>query len=170
MCLCLDITDPRGDGLVGAFLHVGEFLHGGELRGEATRAVDTGELVPDNLQVVTLYVRDLAVLDIQRDLGGGFQLARGKGFDCSGAGRFWVRRSFLAGRDAPEFGANEEGAHAHVPGQVIRLVEARHGGGVQYAGHGDDEGSGDHGSATAVTNEPKNERGGKGGRERESER
>ena len=76
----------------------------------------------------------------------------------------------VAGRDAPEFGMNEEGAHAHVPGQVIHLVETRHGGGVQYAGHGDDKGSGDRGSAAAVTNEAGNERGGKGGRERESER
>ena len=76
----------------------------------------------------------------------------------------------VAGCDAPEFGMNEEGVHVHMPGQVIRLVETRHGGGVQYASHGDDEGSGDHGSATAVTNEAGNERGGKGGRERESER
>ena len=60
--------------------------------------------------------------------------------------------------------------HAHMPGQVIRLVETRHGGGVQYAGHGDNEGSGDRGSAAAVTNKAGNEQGGKGGRERESER
>ena len=57
-----------------------------------------------------------------------------------------------------------------MPGQVVCLAETRHGGGVQYAGHGDDEGSGDRGSAAAVTNEPKNARGGKGGRERESKR
>ena len=49
-----------------------------------------------------------------------------------------------------------------MPGQVICLVETRHGGGVQYAGHGDDKGSGDRGSAVAVTNEAGNERGGKG--------
>ena len=139
------------------FLHVGEFSHGSELHGEATRAVDMGKLVPDNLQVITLYIRDLAVLNIQCYLGSSFQLAQGEGFDCSGAGCFWVGCSFLARCNAPELGTNEEGTHAHMPGQVICLVETRHGGGVQYAGHGDNEGSGDCGSAAAVMNEAGNE-------------
>ena len=51
-----------------------------------------------------------------------------------------------------------------MPGRVVHLVETRYGRDVQDAGHGDDKGSRERGSAAAVVNEAKNKP------ERENER